>query len=507
MLCTGWHAELCNRRGEEVGQGQEMPGGTSLKPTQFVGRVVAARAFLVGAQSIKVVCVLPSSTPADIECYDGCGLQGSICFLVTTHDADSVVFTTSPVLAQHLDSRAVKATITYPKLMDGATHKIAQYVLSDVHGFPEFLKADDLEVCFDTVPAGAGKRCVQFYFGVPPFNLVLSVDGGPFLPRALASMMPYQRSRVVVRVTDVNRMDRVCIDHPYTRPTEVSGVPNRMVDDSSQAFFEWEDAGSCYDATRCVSGLVNGELCEGGVWERIFTIKAKVYNATMMYVDTSDVSTTGVKSISRVAFSTFSDRCSEHVELGLNVLLKRPSFVDHVPGANRVRGTPYSLQRLETAFVNCPLRKVAVYAILQHWSNETLESGQILYSFKGSEDVEIVAEGDLPGGSVLTVPAPINFQDPVLQKSSGNYYLRGRITSVEVDWTPSRGDEGRDHWMCFTARGKTSLASNTRCFVVPVARCQYCTLEGDSLHSLAVDFKTSWLQLWAANSVGAPRLL
>ena len=302
--------------------------------------------------------------------------------------------------------------------MDGATHKIAQYVLSDVHGFPEFTKADDLEVCFDTVPAGAGKRCVQFYFGVPPFNLVLSVDGGPFVPHAMATLMPYQRSRVVVRVTDVNRMDHVCIDHPDTRPTEVSGVPNRMVDDSAPAFFAWEDAGSCYDATRCVSGLVNGELCEEGVWERIFTIKAKVYNATLTYMDTSDVSTTGVKSKSRVAFSTFSDRCSEHVELGLNVLLKRTSFIDEVPGANRVRGTPYSLQRLETAFVNCPLRKVAVYAILQHWSNETLESGRILYSFKGSEDVEIVAEGDLPGGSVLTVPAPISFQDPVLQGRS-----------------------------------------------------------------------------------------
>ena len=36
--------------------------------------------------------------------------------------------------------------------------------------------------------------------------------------------------------------------------------------------------------------------------------------------------------------------------------------------------------------------------------------------------------------------------------------------------------------------------------VVPVMRCQYCTVPGDSLHSLAVDYQTSWLQLWAANA-------
>ena len=142
-----------------------------------------------------------------------------------------------------------------------------------------------------------------------------------------------------------------------------------------------------------------------------------------------------------------------------------------------------------------------VVALLQLWSNETLATGQVLYSFKSSEDVEIIAHGDMPGGSVVTRPAAISLQR-TLQKYSGNYFLEGRISSVEIDWTPGRGDEGRDHWMCFTARGKSSLASNTRCFVVPVARCQYCTLEGDSLHSLAVDFKTSWLQLWAANSVG-----
>jgi len=387
------------------------------------------------------------------------------------------------MLAQHMDVRTVKATIQYPKLMNGATHKIASYVLSDVQGFPDFTRPDDLEVCFDTVPAGAGRRCVHYYFGVPPFKVRMSVDGGAFMPSVLATTMPYQSSRVVVRVTDVNKMDRVCIDHPSTVPTEVSGVPNKPVDDSAQAFFEWEDAGSCYDATRCLSGLVNGVLCESGEWERVFMIKSKVNNATLTYTGSSATPGVGVKSRSRVAGSAFDlnpDSCPERAELKLHVVLKKPAFIDRVPGANRLQGTPYSMQRLETAFVNCPIKRVAMYAVLQVWSNITLASGAILYEFKGSEEVEIM-ENQLPGGSVVTRPQPIGLQRFLL-RTSGNYYLEGTITSVEIDWTPARGDEGQDHHFCFTARGKRTLSLNTRCFVVPVARCQYCTLEGDSLH-------------------------
>jgi len=428
-----------------------------------------------------------------------CG--SALCFLVVTIDATDVVFTTSPALTAHMDSRALKATISPVPVMEGALHRIREYAISDIRGFPAFVNKRDLEVCYDTVPAGAGKRCLQLYFGVPPFHLRLSVDGAPFLPRNVARIMPYQKSRVVVRVRDLNTGDRVCIDYPATF-NRVSNVPGNREDSAGTAFFDWEDSighitdeDACYHATRCVSGLVGGTLCAGGEWERIFTIKAKTSNTTVMLG--SDQSSNHVKSASR--WSTFADKSAESATLKLNVVLAVPAFIDDVPGANKIRGTPYAMERLDTAFINCPVPTVAVYSLLQLWTDDSDVSGSASYTYSDSEPVEIIPQGELPGGIVLSHPDDTQLQR-YEDKFAGNYFMQGRIASVEIDWTPTKGQEGKDHTLCFMARGKDSGTTNLRCFVVPVARCQYCTVEGDSLQSLSVDYKTSWLQLWSANA-------
>jgi len=414
--------------------------------------------------------------------------------MVVTVDADDVIFTTSPALTAHMDLRALKATVQSLDVTPAATHRIRVYRISEVLGFPSFVNRRDLEVCYDTVPAGAGKRCVQIHFGVPPFHLRLSVDGGLFQSSAVARTMPYQTSRVVVRVRDVNALDRVCIDLPATYG-QVSGVPGTdgvIVEDAAErAYFEWEDSGECYAATRCASGLVGGELCAGGEWERVFTIKSKTRNTTLTFG--SEPQSAQVKSASR--WSAFTDQSSESAQLSLNPVLGVPAFVDSLPGANMVAGTPYSMQRLDTCFINCPMSTVSMYSLLQIWTG-----AQGSYSYSTSEAVEILPQGELPGGSVLSYP-PDLLLPRYNQRFAGNFHLQGRIASVEIDWTPSKGQEGRDHTLCFTARGKVSGKTNVRCFVVPVARCQYCTIEGDSLQSLSVDYKTSWLQLWSANAV------
>jgi hypothetical protein len=435
-----------------------------------------------------------------------------VCFLVTTEGAKDheVHFTTSPQLTEHMDKRTVKVSIASVGVPqddrdDELVTKIKRFEMSEIQGFPEFQKMEDLEVCFDTVPSGAGKRCVYFYFSVPPYHLRLSVDGENFTSAAVASVMPYQRTRVAVRVRDFNVQDRVCINYPQTY-NSVSGVPNQagtglMVDQGRTPWFLWEDVGDdCYEATRCVSGSgrVNGELCIGGEggaeWERVFFIKPKGadVDTTLDFGGVRESKFLGVSSQSRVTGA--EDYAYEQTKLELRVIRSRPAFLDNVPGVNRVPGTPYSMQRFAPAFINCPVPRIAIYVMLQHWKNTT---GGYLY--EGSEGVSIEPFSALPDGIVLTYR-----QEPVLEKYQlrmyGNYLLEGSISTMEVDWTPTKGQEGRDYTFCFMARGVLSGSSNTRCFVVPVQRCQYCTLEGDSLHSLAVDFRTSWLQLWAANA-------
>ena len=242
--------------------------------------------------------------------------------------------------------------------------------------------------------------------------------------------------------------------------------------------------------------------CTGGEWERVFTLKVKTNNATLVFGDSA--SGFQVRSMSRFSVpgkEAYNDRTVESVRLVFHTVLRTPSLIDAVPGTARARGTPLRMELLETAFINCPLPTVAIYSVLQIWSNTTTSNG-LVFSYLSSEQVEISALGDVPVGAALSTPPRISlasYQDR--DGGDGNFLLQGSISVLQLDWTPRRGQEGRVHTVCFEARGIVSGARNSRCFRIPVARCQYCTVQGDSLKSLAVAFKTSWLQLWAANAV------
>ena len=54
---------------------------------------------------------------------------------------------------KNLAIRIASATVLVPT---GATHRLDRYEILPVRGFPQFQKRRDLEVCFDTVPAGPG---------------------------------------------------------------------------------------------------------------------------------------------------------------------------------------------------------------------------------------------------------------------------------------------------------------------------------------------------------------
>ncbi len=307
--------------------------------------------------------------------------RGTLCFIVATRGATNVVFSTSALLEAHIDARTLRATISTVVLPTGATHRLDVYEISAVRGFPQFQKRRDLEVCFDTVPAGAGKRCVQLHFMVPPFDLRMSVDEGPFLTSAVAISRPYERRRVRVQVRDLNLEDHVCIDYPAVTNGVVSNVPNSLnqlaMESQATAFFEWEDMptltsswtyslSDCFAATRCVGGKLGG-VCPGGLWERAFTVKGKSMNATMVFGAHSE--SKNVRSRSTYTLM-LPDYATDSAQLIVASQLGVPAFLDSMNLAidqALKRGTPYSLQRLEPAFINCPLSTVAVYAILQKW--------------------------------------------------------------------------------------------------------------------------------------------
>ena len=123
------------------------------------------------------------------------------------------------------------------------------------------------------------------------------------------------------------------------------------------------------------------------------------------------------------------------------------------------------------------------------------------------------SEGQFP--DVTTQPA--GFQHGV-NSTTAMYGAGPGSTGLGVSrlvrWTPTRGQEGSDYKMCFsavvfsntTAGGSAIQVADRRCYVVHVARCRYCTLAGDTLESIALAVHTHWYQLWAANSQLGPRV-
>jgi len=120
----------------------------------------------------------------------------------------------------------------------------------------------------------------------------------------------------------------------------------------------------------------------------------------------------------------------------------------------------------------------------------------------------ILTEGQYP--YVVTTPAPFTATSNATSSFWGGGAGAGLAFSRVVRWTPSRGQEGQDYHLCFSALGFTNTSApavrlsiaqmDRRCFAVHVVRCKYCTVEGDTLESLAKILGTSWMQLWGANS-------
>ena len=120
----------------------------------------------------------------------------------------------------------------------------------------------------------------------------------------------------------------------------------------------------------------------------------------------------------------------------------------------------------------------------------------------------ILTAGQYP--HVMTTPAPFTATSNATSRFFGGGGAAGLALSRLVQWTPAKGQEGQDYHLCFSAVGFTNTTqpamaqaiahADRRCFAVRVVRCMYCTVEGDTLETLAKFLGTSWMQLWGANS-------
>lgn len=100
---------------------------------------------------------------------------------------------------------------------------------------------------------------------------------------------------------------------------------------------------------------------------------------------------------------------------------------------------------------------------------------------------------------------------------SGDVGSWGNPLTRVLSWTPQRGQDSLVYDFCLTltdshgiiTEGGFALQLNQDyCIRVRVARCAYCLQKGDSLYSVAEQWRTSWLEIWGGNadilSPGAP---
>lgn len=69
-----------------------------------------------------------------------------------------------------------------------------------------------------------------------------------------------------------------------------------------------------------------------------------------------------------------------------------------------------------------------------------------------------------------------------------------------LSWSPDRGTEAQTFSFCLLITERhVNEGSYRRCTSIEVQKCEVCGLPSDSLHSISLDYKTDWLQLWGAN--------
>lgn len=177
----------------------------------------------------------------------------------------------------------------------------------------------------------------------------------------------------------------------------------------------------------------------------------------------------------------------------IKVQVMRPALSWTGPGTDPVTGvneelTPGSGSTFST-FPGCVVR-IPIYA------------NAVWYQVKFGYEVYVMefngtftrAGSHVPGATVLE-PNPAALIPPSSYVSiKNNYSWSGRF-----DYQPPVSLAGRKLKVCLTAADEFDLDRIERCIFITTGSCKACLKQGQTLSSLAAEYSTDWLQIWATN--------
>mmetsp|Transcript_10250 Transcript_10250/g.34175 ORF Transcript_10250/g.34175 Transcript_10250/m.34175 type:complete len:232 (-) Transcript_10250:105-800(-) len=215
----------------------------------------------------------------------------------------------------------------------------------------------------------------------------------------------------------------------------------------------------------CVGGIQSDGKCPDGLWERQFAFKPQLSTYTLSF---------GQSKFPQGIYSTYLSQSPFNVATSKDFVvqadLKLSSFIDSILQNN----DPQFNDEVRLAFVNCPMKTMTLYAITAALNvTQTSNPGTVFVV----SSVAIKVSGKLVEGAIA-VPT---FQARYSAMDASNKFDSPQYGKMTVDWTPRQGQEGYTYNFCFNVTHPVTHFSNIRCLGVKVVRCQYCTLQADTL--------------------------
>mmetsp|Transcript_47165 Transcript_47165/g.111202 ORF Transcript_47165/g.111202 Transcript_47165/m.111202 type:complete len:573 (-) Transcript_47165:126-1844(-) len=432
-------------------------------------------------------CVFPWPTARPTWCE-----AGYHCFaVVTPQEQGAPVFRHSESLQSAINERSVSVKVVRAQGLEEPTDGSGPLTLTIYNLKVEsFVDDDDLHVCFSA--GGLEERCVTYVLARKPDWMRVRTEGGTdFVPMLTTAGYMYQSTLLYVRAHDFNRRDTVLIDLVADHNgTTASPTSNLIFTDARSdlnlqaAAFRWLGPPMCVDPD-AVPGF-----CPSGVWERIGALKPKffglTYNATFGARDDprDEVLATATRAEAAIVTNTRAPSWLDDITSNRGgVPVGSPLQGQFIGAADVATDQVGSVLTRARAFVNCGISAT-------------------LYALAGTEtetvaNVALVSER--PFGMVISMEQERVAPGMVGVNKGNNGLLGQMVMRTDVRWTPQLGQEGAEYTVCMEATMAASPTANRRCFVIAVARCRYCAAQGDTLGSIARQFHTTWLQLWAAN--------
>mmetsp|Transcript_34425 Transcript_34425/g.53720 ORF Transcript_34425/g.53720 Transcript_34425/m.53720 type:complete len:588 (+) Transcript_34425:324-2087(+) len=469
----------------------------------------------------------PVNPPA--ACIQRAGLANLAtynCFAVVLPESEgAVTFEPSDALLSAINMPNTKSGTSIFNAFEAATSKLA--VVNDtlaaytyniaIDNFEGFAGREDLHACFSV--GNEHRRCVKIELQRDPVWIQVQVlDAGPGFSRTRVPVhaFPFQTILATIQARDVNEMDRIEIV-----------AENSAGNELGKAELAWFSYGG---PTTCVEPLGGNNECVGGVWQRAVYIKPldEVRSRTIRFT---------TRDMMGNKLSLDSSGMPNAAEISLNITRNSPSFLDELQlqisadgFGEAARGGPLDnypgTPRQGALAGECPLGP-GPDAEMERGAFVNCQVRMTFFSYmsginQDNSSIQLALTGEIPEGvvqSTLAHESPLEQDldpetemailfgqswDQLQPKEHPYASLFGqrpaKVAARNVHWTPRLGQEGRTYPICMEAMDPRTMGKQTRCVMVHVSRCRYVTMEGDTLQSLSVKFKTTWLQLWSANA-------